>query len=194
MSDVKKCEFTCDICRDLIPLVKDGVASADSENAVRIHLKSCPVCSENSEFAAIFEGKPIPEPPESSPNKALIRLKQWLTLMYSVILLFGLYFALSLTGSRDVNISLLIMPFAGVFGYLAMRWRAVYILPVIMLILQVLMNETGNMKSGHFIEFGDLVKVLLIYYLLALAGMVITVLLKFAFGKTKFEWGEDDER
>lgn len=184
------CQFTCEICRDLIPLVKDGVASSDSETAVKLHIKSCPDC------CAVFEDKPDPELSEilkSSQNKALMRLKQWLTFIYAVILLLGLYFALSLTGSRDVNISLLIMPFAGVFGYLAMRWKAVYILPIIMLILQVLINETGNMKCGHFVEFDELVGVLFIYYLLALAGMVITVLLRFAFGK-KFDWGENNER
>lgn len=193
MSDIKKGEFTCDICRDLIPLVKDGVASADSENAVKIHLKNCPKCS------AVFDGKPLPEPPEipeKLPKKALLRVKQWLALIYSAVLLFGLYFALTLTGSRDMNISLLIMPFAGVFGYLAFRWKAVYILPAVMVVLQTLMSETGNLKGGGYLAIDKVLKVVLAYYLLALAGMVITVLLKFAFGKTKFNYngGDNDER
>ena len=197
MSDMNENEFTCDICRDLIPLVKDGVASADSEAAVKRHIENCPDCSE---YAAVFNGSSVPELPEipeNSPNKVLLRVKQWLTLMYSVILLFGLYFALSLSGSDDVGISILIMPFAGIFAYLAFRLKALYILPVIIFLMQVLINETGNLKSGRFIEFKGLLLFVAVYYLLALAGIVIMALLKFAFGKTNltnFKEGENDER
>lgn len=194
MNDINENEFTCDICRDLIPLVKDGVASADSGAAVRRHIKSCTEC------AAIFEEKPapeLPENPENSPNKVLRRVKQWLTLMYSVILLFGLYFALSLSGSDDVGITILIMPFAGIFAYLAFRWKALCILPVIIFLMQALINETGNLKGGRFIEFDRLLLFTAVYYLLALAGIVIMALLKFAFGKTNLtnsKEGENDER
>ena len=46
-------DITCDVCRDLMPLVKDGIASADSRLAVERHLESCPSCR------ARFE-KPLP--------------------------------------------------------------------------------------------------------------------------------------
>lgn len=194
MNEVKENEFTCDICRDLIPLVKDGVASADSEAAVRRHIEGCPECS------AVFDENSVCEMPEISedpPNKVLLRVKQWLTLMYSVILLFGLYFALSLSGSDDVGISILIMPFAGIFAYLALRWKALYILPVTIFLMQALINETGNLKNGRFMEFDRLLLFTAVYYLLALAGIVIMALLKFAFGKTNLtnlKEGENDER
>ena len=38
-------ELSCQICRDLIPLVQDGVASEESVNAVTAHVKSCPHCA-----------------------------------------------------------------------------------------------------------------------------------------------------
>ena len=37
-------ELTCDICRDLIPLVVDGVASEESEAAVKEHVAVCAEC------------------------------------------------------------------------------------------------------------------------------------------------------
>ncbi len=37
-------KITCDICMDLMPLVQDGVASEDSENAVKKHISECESC------------------------------------------------------------------------------------------------------------------------------------------------------
>lgn len=36
--------ITCDMAMDLVALYKDGVASEDSNEAVRAHLKTCPEC------------------------------------------------------------------------------------------------------------------------------------------------------
>lgn len=36
--------LTCDICRDLIGLYKDKIASEDTVKAVNQHLKDCPDC------------------------------------------------------------------------------------------------------------------------------------------------------
>ena len=57
-------EISCEMCRDLIPLVEDGVASADSRAAVEHHLQNCPVCN----------GQPLAEQiPAGDEKKALIR-------------------------------------------------------------------------------------------------------------------------
>ena len=37
-------EIPCAVCRDLIPLVQDGVASLESEALVKAHLQTCPEC------------------------------------------------------------------------------------------------------------------------------------------------------
>ena len=131
MSDVKKCEFTCDICRDLIPLVKDGVASSDSENAVKIHIKNCPMCGGDPEYAMLFDEKTASQTPkisETAPNRVFLRTKRWLTFVYAAVLLLGVFYAVRFSGSREMFISWLIMPFIGVFGYLVFRWRTAYIL------------------------------------------------------------------
>ena len=37
-------KISCDICMDLIPLVKDGIASEDSCDAVTKHISKCEKC------------------------------------------------------------------------------------------------------------------------------------------------------
>lgn len=37
-------EISCEMCQDLLPLVRDGVASEASQKAVKRHLESCAVC------------------------------------------------------------------------------------------------------------------------------------------------------
>ena len=37
-------KISCDICMDLIPLVKDGIASEDSCDAVKKHISKCEKC------------------------------------------------------------------------------------------------------------------------------------------------------
>ena len=51
-------KISCDMCMDLMPLVQDGVASADSIAAVEQHIENCPACK------ALFEGQ-IPIPSDS---------------------------------------------------------------------------------------------------------------------------------
>ena len=41
-AEIKK--IPCAVCRDLMPLVQDGVASPESEALVKAHLAACPAC------------------------------------------------------------------------------------------------------------------------------------------------------
>lgn len=172
-------EITCDICRDLLPLVKDGVASSDSEAAVLRHTQGCTGC------AMLFAGKLIPATEPSASPKALLKVKRWLMWIYAVLMLLGLYFGLSLTAGSDPFYNCLIMPIAGVFGYMAFRWRAVYILPIVLVIVSFLGNALGfiTVDGVKHIDILSLIPWIVIYMLFALAGMIIALLLHFAFGK-----------
>ena len=56
--------ISCAVCRDLAPLVADGVASADSAALVRAHLAACPSCAaEWPALAAETGAPPAAEPP-----------------------------------------------------------------------------------------------------------------------------------
>ena len=37
-------KIPCAVCRDLMPLVQDGIASPESEQLVRAHIAVCPAC------------------------------------------------------------------------------------------------------------------------------------------------------
>lgn len=167
-------EINCEICRDLIPLVKDGVASADSEAAVRQHTSGC------SECAGLFDGEAVPNAPE--PPKVLRRVKRWLNCIYIVLMVLGLYVGLSVTSSIDMFYNVLIMPVAGVLGYLAFRWKSVFIVPVILLVMNIITNALG-LFSAERLGFSELMMWTIIYILFIAAGIVIAMLFRFAFGK-----------
>lgn len=66
-------EIPCAVCRDLIPLVQDGVASPESEALVKAHLAACPACR------ALWQGTDDPAMPEQSApddGKILQRLRR----------------------------------------------------------------------------------------------------------------------
>lgn len=47
-------EITCGLCMDLIPLVRDGIASGESRDAVERHVQSCAACRK------LYSGAPPP--------------------------------------------------------------------------------------------------------------------------------------
>ena len=61
--------ISCAVCRDLAPLVADGVASADSAALVRAHLAACPSCA----AAAARAPLPIASPSARRSPRAAAR-------------------------------------------------------------------------------------------------------------------------
>lgn len=172
-------QITCDICRDLIPLVKDGVASAESEAAVRGHIEGCAECS------LLFDEEQAEPKPE--PLKSFRRVKRRLTIIYAALMLLGIYFGLSFTSGMEQLYNCIIMPFVGVFGYLAFRWRALFIVPILLIIVQLIINGFGLLGSSQNIDFLSP----LIYSIFALAGIFVVMLLRYAFAKTKTERSDE---
>lgn len=96
-----KTEISCEICRDLMPLVRDGVAGADSREAVRAHMEGCEACR-------MLFGEEIPvQDGEQALNKAVKRVRT-----ASAVLLWGLV----LVGAILCE---LVMQFSSVFFLLA---------------------------------------------------------------------------
>ncbi len=70
-AEIKK--IPCAVCRDLMPLVQDGVASPESEALVKAHLAACPACR------ALRQGTDapaMPEPPAPDDGKILQKLRR----------------------------------------------------------------------------------------------------------------------
>lgn len=172
---------TCNICRDLIPLVRDGVASPESEELVLAHIEECEECK------ALFGKAPADKAPAKPPlAKGFKSAKRYLTAIYIAVMLLGLYVGLSLTGGEDLFFNTLIMPVAGALGYMAFRARSLYIVPALLLVINVVANGLGL-----FAERLDALSIAywtFLYSLFALAGIIIAMLFGFAiFYKKKGE-------
>jgi len=87
----------CDIILDLIPLVKDNVASEDSINLVSEHLKSCESCKLE------FENYALPIQKEVDDKRVLFSIKKKLFLITSALLFLGTFIGMVLNKSTSSN-------------------------------------------------------------------------------------------
>ena len=171
-------KITCDMCKDLMPLVKDGIASEDSRVAVEEHVQECDVCK------TLF-GQ-MPEAP-SEINVAMARelgkLKRKLQMFSVLLMLFGAFFGLSLTAGEQMFYNSLIMPVIGVLGYVILRWKAVYQVPLLLLVMMFLINVLNLIRGMEYMPPTAVVLWVGIYTIFVEAGILIAGLLHFAFRK-----------
>lgn len=165
-------EISCDMCRDLIPLVRDGVASRDSREAVLAHLEKCPECS------GVFRGE---LPPANRGEQTFGKLMQRVRLFMAMLLMFGILFGISLTAGSGLFYNVVLMPVIGAVGYYLFRWKAVYRLPVLLTVTHFLSNLAGMGKE--YLDGYSLLLWSFLYSLFALLGVIITALLHYVFRK-----------
>ena len=170
-------KFTCDMCIDLMPLVQDGVASKDSRNAVLQHLQECPDCR------ALYEGE-IPTP--SNTKEILGKVTRRAQLFSAMVMMFGIFYGLMLTAGSGLFMNVIIMPIIGGIGYYLFRWKALFIIPPLLLVTHFITNALG--LGGEGLMPVEVVLWTAIYCGVALVGFVIAALLHFAFKK------EDDSK
>lgn len=173
-------KISCDICKDLMPLVKDGIAGEDSRLAVEEHMKECESCR-------IMYGKVVSGVSESNielqMEAELGKLKRKLQIFSAVLMMFGAFFGLSLTASQEMFYNSLIMPVIGALGYVLFRWKAVYRVPVLLLIMQLLINFLGLARGMEYMAVIEVVLWVGIYTIFVEAGVLVAGLLHFAFKK-----------
>ena len=167
-------EISCDMCMDLIPLVQDGIASEDSKLAVEQHIKHCAAC------ASLYSGKIVPT---VNSDKLFTKVKHRVQAFFAMLMMFGLFFGLGLTDGSEMFYNILIMPVIGVLGYVIFRWKAVYILPLLMFVMHSLIYTLNAMRNVEYWNFYALVMWTVIYGIFVLTGVVIAGLLHYAFGK-----------
>ncbi len=173
-------KITCDMCKDLIPLVKDGIASADSCLAVKEHLKECEECKK------LYENETA-EPSELNMDLELElgKLKRKLQIFSVVLMMFGAFFGLSLTASQEMFYNSLIMPVIGALGYVIFRWKAVYQVPLLLLVMQLLINFLGLARGMEYMAVIEVVMWVGIYTIFVELGVLVAGLLHFAFRKER---------
>lgn len=165
-------KISCDMCIDLMPLVQDGVASSGSRNAVLQHLQECPDCK------ALYEGE-IPAPSKS--NELFRKVQRQARVFSAMIMMFGIFYGLMLTAGSGLFMNVIIMPVIGGIAYYLLRWKAILIVPPLLLVTHFITNALG-LEGQHLMP----VEVFLwtaIYCGVALVGFVIAALLHFAFKK-----------
>ena len=165
-------KISCDMCVDLMPLVQDGVASEDSRNAVLQHLQECPKCKE------LYEGE-IPAP--SGTKDILSKIKRRVQTFFAMVMMFGVFYGLTLTSGSGMFYNTMIMPVIGAIGYYLLRWKGLYLIPSLLLVSHFVTNALG--LGGEYLRFPELLSMTLIYCLVALVGFVIAALLHFVFKK-----------
>lgn len=172
-------KITCDMCKDLMPLVKDGIASKDSYLAVEEHVAGCEDCGK------LYDGTV----PEASVNVDLEvelgKLKKKLQLFSVILMMFGVFFGLSLTASEEMFYNSLIMPVIGILGYVIFRWKAAYQIPILLLVMQCLINFLGLARGMEYMPFVAIVMWVGIYTIFVELGVLVAGLLRFALKKEK---------
>ena len=173
-------KITCDICKDLMPLVKDGIASEDSKLAVEAHVTGCEACKK-------LYGNENTAPLDINPDleRELGKLKKKLQIFTTVLMMFGVFFGLSLTASQEMFYNSLIMPVIGALGYVIFRWKAVYQVPLLLLVMQLLINFLGLARGMEYMAVMEVVLWVGIYSIFVELGVLVASLLHFAFSKEK---------
>lgn len=169
-------DIGCEICKDLLPLVEDGVASEASCAAVRAHLEQCPACR-------ALAGENLPPPPAPDGAALLRRLRRTLRGFALVVLLAGALFGMGLSGSIDMFYNSLLMPALGAAAYYVWRWKAIGVLPPLLAGMSLV---CWALCWGWGIEAEPLPAFLIwaaIYCVLALVGVAIAGLFHFALKK-----------
>lgn len=167
-------EISCNVCMDLIPLVQDGIASADSREAVEQHISKCESC------AACYSGE---IPPVADTDKLITDVRRKVQFFFIMLLMFGIFFGLGLTASSELFYNSLIMPIVGVFGYVIFRWKSLYAVPLLLLFTNVISFVLNVIRGIEEIGMYSRVMWTGIYSIFVVVGIVIAGLIHYAFRK-----------
>lgn len=180
-------KLDCHIVRDLLPLYAENMVSAETAALVKAHLDECCECRKELEeisaedFAAAesYAGKNTEEiePLKRFAKKLNVQMQ---SMSYALIILF-VFLGLFITEGSDMMYNSLIMPAVGVFGYYSFRFRALYKLPVILVLI-----EAFAFLSGLFSDTDIFSLILMwsgIYLMFIYLGVAVAALFHYAFRK-----------
>jgi len=174
--------ISCYIIRDLIPLVKDGVASDDSTIIVNEHIKNCDRC--RSEFETIEVLNPMQS--TLKDKKIISAMKRSIFVTQIIILISGGILGMALSNSIGMFYNFLIMPIIGGISVVVFK-KKWYLTPIIIFILsylsQTIIEIVSNGFEWIFVYSGFYYST--IYTILVFLGVLIAKLLKSTFKKER---------
>ena len=176
----------CCVVQDLLPLYIENMVSPETRIYVEEHLAFCAEC--RSELEYLTEGGQIPtvdvvQIKESESVKPFRRIMKRLRarfymLAYSLIIFF-IFLGFAWTGGENLMYNSLIMPVVGIFGYYVFGWKAVYKMPLLLLVIDLAVFAFQLVEIG----FADTLNWTGLYSIFVLIGVAIAFLLHFAFKK-----------
>lgn len=179
--------ISCDVCRDLAPLVADGVASADSAALVREHLARCEHC--RAEFAELCpdgaENPAPPAPPVPDESRVLRRVRSKLTLWLLGFLVLGLAGSMLVVFSPHSTLALLCFPLVcGIVCWFDdFLWRLVPVLAAVVWFVWTLATNFQGYTSWQAAVRGSATGAVM-PFVFCIIGALAASLFKYAFGKT----------
>ena len=177
-----KLKVACNIIQDLIPLVKDQVASEETTELVLEHIKGCSTCK--NDFGEKQDKISIEKIKED--KKIIQSIKRSIFISKVIILIIGALLGSVLTNTMGVFYNFLIMPILGVISYFVFKKRA-YLMILLVFVLSygyITINSIiiDGFYWGYF--YGSLYYSF-IYCILVCIGIIISWLLTIAFRKDR---------
>ena len=176
----------CSIVRDLLPLYVENMVSEQTAHFISKHLEDCPECQaeltnlKDGVGLTAIESTPTPSADSAKPFKKIMKRmnRQFYSIAYSA-LIFLIFLGFGWTGGENLMYNSLIMPVVGIFGYYVFRWKAVYKMPILLLIIDMFICLFKLVE----LDFYSALMWTLIYSIFVLVGIAIAFLLHFAFRK-----------
>ena len=113
------------------------------------------------------------------------KLKKRLQIFSAMLLMFGVFFGLSLTFSEEMFYNSLIMPVIGALGYILFRWNALYQVPLLLLVILLFINGFGMIRGMEVMPVMGVVTWAGIYSIFVGLGVLVAGLMHFAFRREK---------
>ena len=176
----------CSVVRDLLPLYIEDMVSTETAQCINEHLKNCNECQaelanlrEGAELSTV-EAKPVTRPEDAKPFKKMMKRmnRQFYSIAYAAII-FLIFLGFGWTAGDNLMYNSLIMPIVGIFGYYVFKWKAIYKLPVLLLIIDLGVFAFQLVEIG----FADTLMWTVLYAIFVLVGVAIAFLLHYAFKK-----------
>lgn len=177
--------ISCAVCRDLAPLVQDGIASDDSAVLVHAHLAGCEAC--RARFPGLWAEagqKPPAPPPEPDDARILRRLRRRIDLGLLLFLLVGLLLGTALFYSqRHILLLVLLLPLLGGVArwFAPAAWKWVPIAAALLAGYNRITTALANPGDSWRQILMDAFLLGTMMALLCLVGVLVAALLEYAF-------------
>ncbi len=179
-----KTNLPCDVILDMIPLVRDNVASNETTQIVQDHIETCESCK------AEFHQLEIVPPHELNDKKTIHAIKKGIMLSGFMLLFAGALLGVALSFSAGMFYNFYIMPLVGALAFIFLKDKC-YFGPIGVLIISYVWMLVQNIiesveSSGFTFEvFFYPIGFSIIYVCLNIVGILIAWLFWFAFKKER---------